>query len=72
VGVDSITGGDGPDKITGGPAKDSARGGPGNDRLNMRDGTRDNAIDCGPGRQDLAQVDREDGRAKNCEIVRRG
>jgi hypothetical protein len=42
----------------------------GNDTLNARDGARDR-VDCGPGRRDVAVVDRRD-RVKGCETVRRG
>lgn len=47
-GGDEIAGGPGPDTIAGGPGWDTAVGGPGDDRLDVRDGRRDD-VACGEG-----------------------
>lgn len=68
-GNDVVDGGNGRDRIIGGAGRDTLRGGAGDDTVVARDRTRD-AIDCGPGRRDVATVDRIDA-VRGCEIVRR-
>jgi Tol biopolymer transport system component len=60
-GNDAIDGRAGPDLIVAGA---------GSDRIAARDGTRDRIV-CGPGR-DVAEVDRRDVVARDCELVSRG
>lgn len=70
-GDDRGTGGPGPERISGGRGADSVRGGAGNDTLDMRDGSRDVRVDCGPG-QDTAIIDRDkDPKPKGCEKIER-
>lgn len=70
-GDDRVTGGAGPERISGGRGADSVRGGAGDDTLDMRDGSRDVRIDCGPG-QDTAIIDRDkDPKPKGCEKTQR-
>jgi Ca2+-binding RTX toxin-like protein len=68
-GKDRLDGGAGDDRLTGGTGADRLTAGAGNDRVAARDKTRDK-VDCGPGRKDVATVDRAD-RVKNCEKVKR-
>jgi hypothetical protein len=69
-GPDRLLGGGGSDRINPGPGRDRIAAGPGNDRVPAQGNARD-AIDCGPGRRDLAIVDRLDV-TRNCERVRLG
>ena len=68
-GNDKLFGGSGNDKLTGGPGTNTYSGGSGNDTVNARNGKKEK-IDCGPGRKDVATVDRRD-RVKGCERVHR-
>jgi Tol biopolymer transport system component len=77
-GFDSLSGDSGNDVLRGGADSDNLHGGPGNDRLfawgdpeRGFGGRSGDIVDCGPGRQDVAFVDRNDRVAKNCEVVRR-
>jgi hypothetical protein len=69
-GNDVIRGLGGHDLLIGGLGRDTLSGGGGQDTLQARDGRRD-VVDCGPGR-DIANADRVDAVAKNCEVVKRG
>jgi len=62
---DILDGGAGRDKLFGGKGKDTLYGGGGNDVIDARDGDKDRAIDCGPGK-DVVKVDRVDPTPKNC------
>jgi hypothetical protein len=44
--------------------------GPGNDLILAADHDRDNRIDCGPGKHDVAVIDRIDPKPIHCEKVR--
>jgi Ca2+-binding RTX toxin-like protein len=71
--ADRVSGGPGADDVTGGAGRDELYGGDDNDILDAEDGLRDNAVNCGRGR-DIAFVDRADirgDRVKNCEEVQR-
>jgi Ca2+-binding RTX toxin-like protein len=70
AGNDRLLGGAGADRLVGGPGRDTLLGGIGNDRLESRDGVRDQ-VNCGPGKQDVAIVDRKDVVARDCETIRR-
>ena len=52
------------------PTDDSFDGGAGNDLILAADHDRDNRIDCGPGRRDLAVIDKVDPKPKRCEKIR--
>lgn len=69
-GKDTLYGGRGNDRISGGPGEDKifAKRGD-NDRVEARDGEVD-VVDCGPGTNDIALVDRND-KVSNCEKVNR-
>ncbi|MFL5828350.1 MAG: thrombospondin type 3 repeat-containing protein, partial [Solirubrobacteraceae bacterium] len=69
AGNDRLAGGPGNDTLTGGPGINSYLGGPGDDVINARNGRKD-AVDCGPGKHDLAIVDHAD-KVKGCERVKR-
>jgi hypothetical protein len=69
AGNDKLKGGSGNDRLTGGPGTNSYNAGPGNDVINARNGRRE-SINCGPGRHDVAIVDRAD-RVRGCERVKR-
>ena len=69
AGRDLLGGGAGADWLNGGRHRDVLAGGAGNDRIRANDGVRE-AVDCGPGRRDVAWVDRLD-RVRRCERVRR-
>jgi Tol biopolymer transport system component len=60
----------GNDRIDGRAGPDLILAGVGSDRIAAKDGTRDRIV-CGPGR-DVAQVDRRDLVARDCESVSRG
>ena len=77
AGDDRLSGGSGADRISAGAGRDSVNPGTGsdriatgsgNDRVSARGGQRD-TVDCGPGRRDVAIVDRLD-RTRRCERVR--
>jgi len=80
LGGDFLTGGGGDDVLDGGPTAsdethpaptdDSFEAGPGNDLVLAADHDRDNRIDCGPGKHDVAVIDRIDPKPKGCEKVR--
>lgn len=66
---DRLGAGAGNDRLVGDAGVDAMKGRGGIDRINARDGTRDAAINCGPGanRLELARRDRRlDPRAKSC------
>jgi Tol biopolymer transport system component len=67
-GADRLRGGAGGDVINPGSGRDRVAAGPGNDRVLARGNARD-TIDCGPGRRDLALIDRFDD-TRRCERVR--
>jgi alpha-beta hydrolase superfamily lysophospholipase len=66
---DVISGNGGADVIGGGAGNDLLSGGLGGDRVSSRDGETD-LVDCGPGRNDRAWIDRAD-RVARCETVSR-
>jgi Tol biopolymer transport system component len=68
-GRDRLRGGPDRDHVLGGEGRDRIAAGSGNDRVLARGQARD-TIDCGPGRRDVALVDRHD-RTRRCERVRR-
>jgi probable HAF family extracellular repeat protein len=68
-GNDKLYGGPGNDKLGGGPGVNSYSGGRGNDTLNARNGKKE-TVDCGPGKKDVAIVDKKD-KTKRCEKVKR-
>jgi Ca2+-binding RTX toxin-like protein len=78
LGGDFLNGGGGDDVLVGGPkakddpnpTDDSFEGGPGNDLILAADHDKDNRIDCGPGKHDVAVIDRIDPKPINCEKVR--
>ena len=78
LGGDFLDGGGGDDVLDGGPkakddpneTDDSFEAGPGNDLILAADHDKDNRIDCGPGRHDVAVIDRVDPKPKHCEKVR--
>jgi Ca2+-binding RTX toxin-like protein len=67
-GRDRLLGGRGRDRLNPGRGRDRVAAGPGNDRVLARDSAAD-TIDCGPGRRDLALIDRLDD-TRRCERVR--
>jgi hypothetical protein len=71
--ADVLTGGSGPDTITGGPGADAMKGLGGNDSLRGRDLISDNAINCGLGTNDKADLDLlpKDAAVSGCEYVTR-
>ena len=69
TGRDRISAGAGNDSVNPGTESDRIATGSGNDRVAARGGRRD-TVDCGPGRNDVAVVDRRD-RLRRCERVRR-
>ncbi len=77
AGLDILVGDAGNDRLTDVSGRDSFRGGAGNDRITARDNTvfgrrASDIIDCGPGRLDVAIVDRGDRVNRTCErVVRR-
>jgi phospholipase C len=68
-GNDKLYGGSGNDKLNGGPGTNSYSGGAGNDTINARNGMKE-TVDCGPGKKDVATVDKKD-KTKGCEKVKR-
>ena len=83
LGGDILDGGAGNDILDGGKLApddetlpngpdDNFSGGPGNDRILANDNDKDLLIDCGPGRHDLALIDKADPKPKHCEKVRVG
>jgi Ca2+-binding RTX toxin-like protein len=80
LGGDFLTGGSGNDVLVGGPkatnetypspTDDTFEAGPGNDLILAADHDKDNRIDCGPGKHDVAVIDRIDPKPINCEVVR--
>ncbi len=72
-GRDRLIGGPGRDMLKGGPGRDVFRGGAGDDVLRAVDGERDRVIDCGPGKRDIAYIDRGlDPEPIGCERVKYG
>lgn len=70
-GRDRLEGARGRDLLVGGPGVDQMWGQRGKDTLNAIDGRRDGIIDCGPGGNDVARIDRNlDPKPRNCERVR--
>lgn len=70
AGRDLLRGGPGRDRLHGGPGRDRLQGNRGNDLLLARDGAVD-VVNCGPGREDVAVVDRRDRVSRSCERVAR-
>ncbi len=80
LGGDFLTGGGGDDVLDGGPkapdethpspTDDSFEAGAGDDLILAADHDKDNRIDCGPGKHDVAVIDRIDPKPKGCEKVR--
>lgn len=78
LGGDFLTGGGGDDVLDGGPqarddpdkTDDTFDAGPGNDMVLAAGHDVDNFIDCGPGKRDVAVIDRIDPKPKGCEKVR--
>jgi hypothetical protein len=68
-GPDRLKGLGGADCLSGGRGRDRLAGGAGEDTIRARDGKRD-VVDCGPGRHDVALVDRVDA-VRGCETLRR-
>jgi Ca2+-binding RTX toxin-like protein len=68
-GNDRIKGFDGTDGLNGGPGKDALDGGKGNDSINAKDGRRDKRVRCGPGKKDVATIDKVDS-VSGCERIR--
>ena len=77
LGGDFLTGGGGDDVLDGGPkaaddqspTDDSFDGGAGNDLILAADHDRDNRIDCGPVKHDVAVIDKVDPKPKHCEKI---
>ena len=71
---DTLTGADGDDHMWPGSGQDAQYGGEGNDRLHaLADDNQPDLLDCGPGDQDVAVINRRErrfDRAVNCERVR--
>src|SRR5262249_40381294 len=78
LGGDFLAGGGGHDILAGGPhpneapppPADSLAAHPGNDLILAADHDKDNRIDCGPGKHDVAVIDKIDPRPAHCEKVR--
>lgn len=69
-GRDYVYAGVGADVIDGGPDPDTLVGGINSDRIRADDGKPDVRIDCGPGSEDVARIDRKiDPRPWGCERV---
>jgi Ca2+-binding RTX toxin-like protein len=68
AGVDKLNGGSGSDVLFPGSRGDHVDAGAGADTISARDGDADE-IDCGPGRNDIAKVDRIDTTTQ-CETVK--
>lgn len=67
---DYLDGGEGADLIDGGPGADFLGGGINSDKIRADDGEHDARIDCGPGSEDVARIDRKiDPRPWGCERV---
>jgi hypothetical protein len=80
-GADFLYGGAGNDVLDGGKkatdddhaspsGDDTFSGGPGNDLILAADNDRDNQIDCGPGKHDVAVIDKIDPKPIHCEMVK--
>jgi Ca2+-binding RTX toxin-like protein len=68
--TDRLDGGEGADLIDGGRGDDSLSGGINSDKIRADDGIADIRIDCGPGSDDVARIDRKiDDRPWGCERV---
>jgi hypothetical protein len=65
-GNDVLLGGRGNDALFGQKGRDRISGGRGNDILFAGDGFRERTINCGPGGQERAVVDRRDPRPRGC------
>jgi Ca2+-binding RTX toxin-like protein len=68
-GNDKLYGGPGNDKLYGGPGVNTYNGGAGNDTINARN-RKTETINCGPGKKDIATVDKRD-KVKGCEKIQR-
>jgi Ca2+-binding RTX toxin-like protein len=68
TGKDLLLGDAGNDILIGGRGRNTYRGGAGNDTIRAANGVREKGVDCGPGRRDLAKVDRRD-KVRRCERV---
>jgi Ca2+-binding RTX toxin-like protein len=67
---DYLSGDVGADLVDGGHGNDTLAGGINSDRIRAVDGERDSRIDCGPGSNDVAWIDRKiDDRPWGCERV---
>ena len=67
---DYIQGGEGADLIDGGSGSDYLSGGINSDKIRADDGEADRRIDCGPGSDDVARIDRKiDPQPWRCERV---
>ena len=77
-GGDFLVGGGGDDLLIGGPkasdddnpTDDSFDGGAGDDLILADDHDKDNRIECGAGKHDVAVIDKADPKPKGCEKVR--
>lgn len=69
AGADAIYGGSGADRLDGGRGADSMRGGPGGDRIDARDGTADELVAGGGGR-DVCRIDRGVDEVRGCEVTK--
>jgi Ca2+-binding RTX toxin-like protein len=68
-GTDSLFGGAGDDVLTGGPGADLLDGGDDDDVIRAFADRAIDTIDCGPGDDDVAIVDRTDVVVGGCEVV---
>jgi hypothetical protein len=68
-GNDVIFGFAGVDSIKGGPGKDKLDSGADNDFINAKDGRRDKKVSCGPGKRDVAVIDKADS-VSGCEKIK--
>jgi len=76
AGGDRLFGNTGNDRLTDTSGRDVFSGGNGTDRINSRDRSRAgrrvrDTVRCGPGRRDVARVDRRDTVSRDCERVSR-
>jgi Ca2+-binding RTX toxin-like protein len=69
AGEDELRGGPGDDTVEGGNDRDLILGGAGDDLIFAHDARQD-IVDCGPGKHDIARVDRKD-KVSGCETVKR-
>ncbi len=69
-GDDEVRGNAGRDRINGGAGRDLLVGGAGRDRIKAAGDRGPDKVNCGPGKHDLAVVDRHDKVSKSCERVK--